>query len=243
MRDTPSIVLSRRFSMFRLPTYHFPHLSGRKRGPRYVLIRRDMRQYGPHQCWQAIEPPNFEQASRESNPVAKLWQQESDSASSTHEGNIEHLKAEIKSYAIFNHRECLESGDRRLDGKFVYGVVSTKIYCRPSCPSRRPDRHHVTFFGSSRQAEDAGFRACRRCHPQSADVPESERRIERTRQYLDNHYAESVTLKQLATKTRMSPYYLQRTFKRILGLSPKAYLDMRRMTAKNTLSSPFCRLR
>jgi AraC family transcriptional regulator of adaptative response/methylated-DNA-[protein]-cysteine methyltransferase len=119
--------------------------------------------------------------------------------------------------------------DRRCDGEFVYAVASTRVYCRPSCPSRRPHRHQVTFFGSSRLAEDAGFRACRRCRPDSSDIPEMEKRIERVRRYLDEHYDEPDTLKQLAAQIGMSPYYLQRAFKELIGLSPKEYRDARRM--------------
>ena len=125
--------------------------------------------------------------------------------------------------------EAVLERDRRFDGQFVYGVASTKVYCRPSCPSRRPSRDQVTFFDSSRLAETAGFRACRRCRPESAEGPETERRIEQARRYLDEHYDEPVTLQQLAGEIGMSPYYLQRAFKRLVGSSPKEYRDMRRM--------------
>jgi AraC family transcriptional regulator of adaptative response/methylated-DNA-[protein]-cysteine methyltransferase len=125
--------------------------------------------------------------------------------------------------------EAVLERDRRFDGQFVYGVASTKVYCRPSCPSRRPSRDQVTFFDSSRLAEAAGFRACRRCRPESAEGPETERRIEQARRYLDEHYDEPVTLQQLAGEIGMSPYYLQRAFKRLVGSSPKEYRDMRRM--------------
>src|SRR5690348_13709602 len=58
--------------------------------------------------------------------------------------------------------------DARFDGAFVYAVQSTGIYCRPSCPSRRPSRVHVQFFQSPDVAERAGFRACRRCEPRNS---------------------------------------------------------------------------
>ncbi len=125
--------------------------------------------------------------------------------------------------------EAVLERDRRFDRQFVYGVASTKVYCRPSCPSRRPARHQVTFFDSSRLAETAGFRACRRCRPESAEGPETERRIEQARRYLDEHYDEPVTLQQLAGEIGMSPYYVQRAFKRLVGFSPKEYRDLRRM--------------
>src|SRR5881628_1125553 len=58
--------------------------------------------------------------------------------------------------------------DRRGDGRFVYAVRSTGVYCRPSCPSRRPRREVVSFFDAPADAERAGFRACRRCAPREA---------------------------------------------------------------------------
>jgi len=125
--------------------------------------------------------------------------------------------------------EAVLERDRRFDRKFVYGVASTQVYCRPSCPSRRPSRHQVTFFDSYRFAETAGIRPCRRCRPESAEGPETERRIEQARRYLDEHYDEPVTLQQLAGEIGMSPYYLQRAFKRLVGFPPKEYRDMRRM--------------
>lgn len=119
--------------------------------------------------------------------------------------------------------------DRRCDATFVYGVASTGVYCRPSCPSRRPARHQVTFFDSSQLAEAAGFRACLRCRPQSPHGSETAQRVKQARCYLDEHYDEPVTLRQLAAEIGMSPYYLQRAFTQLLGLSPKAYQDARRM--------------
>lgn len=119
--------------------------------------------------------------------------------------------------------------DRRFDGSFVYAVFSTRIYCRPSCPSRRPTRRQVTFFKSPQEAEAAGFRACLRCRPQSTAGSEIETRVVGLRRYLDEHADEPVTLQQLAKEAGVSPFHLQRTFTRIVGLSPKAYQDARRM--------------
>jgi AraC family transcriptional regulator, regulatory protein of adaptative response / methylated-DNA-[protein]-cysteine methyltransferase len=119
--------------------------------------------------------------------------------------------------------------DCRWDGTFVYGVASTRVYCRPSCPSRRPARRHVMFFESSQQAEAAGFRACLRCRPQLPHVSEMAERVERARRYLDEHADEPVTLRQLAADIGMSPFHLQRAFKHLVGLSPKEYQDARRM--------------
>jgi AraC family transcriptional regulator of adaptative response/methylated-DNA-[protein]-cysteine methyltransferase len=116
--------------------------------------------------------------------------------------------------------------DRRQDGKFVFAVRSTGIYCRPSCPSRRPRRESVEFFAKPEQAERAGYRACLRCKP--TGISSQERVVSRARQLLDE--AENVvTLAELSSKTGVSPFYLQRLFKRATGLSPREYQSARRM--------------
>ena len=118
--------------------------------------------------------------------------------------------------------------DAGRDGEFVYGVASTRIYCRPSCPSRRPLRSRVSFFESPAAAEQAGYRACLRCEPQQ-DQCRAVRQVQRVRDYLDQHPDETVTLERLGQISGMSPYHLQRTFKRIVGVSPKTYASARRL--------------
>jgi AraC family transcriptional regulator of adaptative response/methylated-DNA-[protein]-cysteine methyltransferase len=118
--------------------------------------------------------------------------------------------------------------DRSRDGHFVYGVSSTRIYCRPSCPSRRPLRSRVSFFATPDAAERAGYRACRRCEPRSSQ-PAVARQVQRAREYLDGHLDETITLERLAKVTGISRYHLQRTFKRMVGVSPKAYASGRRL--------------
>src|SRR5262249_34207072 len=114
--------------------------------------------------------------------------------------------------------------DPLADGRFVYAVSSTGIYCRPSCPSRRPRRERVTFFAGPGEAEAAGYRACLRCGtPRDVDD-----RIERARRFLDAHADERVTLEQLGRVADLSPFHLQRTFQRRFGLTPKAYASARR---------------
>src|SRR5262245_11411910 len=119
--------------------------------------------------------------------------------------------------------------DRGCDGTFVYGVISTGVYCRPSCPARRPARRHVKFFSSPQEAEAEGFRACLRCRPRSSDGSGTAQLVERVRQYLDEHSDKPLTLKHLAAEVGGSPFYLQRAFKQFIGLSPKEYRDARRM--------------
>ena len=118
--------------------------------------------------------------------------------------------------------------DRSWDGKFVYAVRTTGVYCRPSCPSRRPRRTNVTFFGTSGEAEGSGYRPCRRCRPHAATGTATERSVAEARDYLDRHVDAPVTLRQLAREVGLSSAYLQRIFTRLTGMSPKAYGDARR---------------
>jgi len=118
--------------------------------------------------------------------------------------------------------------DARQDGRFVYAVKSTGVYCRPSCPSRRPRRENVAFFGAPEEAERAGYRACRRCAPRSSMAPAA-RTVQRACAYLDAHLDEPVTLEALGRAVGVSPYHLQKTFKRVTGVSPKEYVSARRV--------------
>jgi AraC family transcriptional regulator, regulatory protein of adaptative response / methylated-DNA-[protein]-cysteine methyltransferase len=118
--------------------------------------------------------------------------------------------------------------DPESEGRFFYGVASTGIYCRPTCPSRRPRRVHVHFFDTADAAEAAGYRPCRRCEPRSSQ-PAATRRVTLARDYLDSHPDETVTLERLGQVANMSPYHLQRTFKKVVGVSPKAYASARRL--------------
>ena len=118
--------------------------------------------------------------------------------------------------------------DPTRDGEFVYAVTSTGIYCRPSCPARRPSRSRVAFFPTPEAAEAGGYRPCLRCEPR-AHLPSGRQRIELARQYLDQHWDETVTLERLSQVSRMSRYHLQRTFKQLVGLTPKRYAGARRL--------------
>lgn len=127
--------------------------------------------------------------------------------------------------------QAVVSRNRRYDGMFVYAVATTGIYCRPSCPSRRPHRENVVFLPSPEAAQRAGYRACRRCRPDDAAGTPAEQAVEQARAYLDAHLDETVTLEALSEVAGLSTYHLQRTFKRLVGLSPKAYQDARRLEA------------
>ena len=122
-------------------------------------------------------------------------------------------------------RQVMER-DARQDGRFVFAVRTTGIYCRPSCPSRRPRRDSVEFFSDPKLAERAGYRACLRCKP--TEVSAQAQSVMRARQLLDE--AEGVlTLAELSKRVGVSPFHLQRLFKRATGLSPREYQSARRM--------------
>lgn len=121
--------------------------------------------------------------------------------------------------------------DKGFDGVFVVGVRSTKIYCRPSCPSRRPARERVVFFPLPEAAEAAGFRACLRCRPQEAAPRDPG--LDIVRQiclYVREQAPENIpTLAELGNMARLSPFHLQRIFKRVMGITPRQYAEAWRM--------------
>lgn len=132
--------------------------------------------------------------------------------------------------------QAVAAKDSRFDGQFVFAVTSTKIYCRPSCPSRRPHRERVRFFDLPDAAEQAGFRACLRCEPQHARALDPQiALVQRICRFLDTSQTETVKLADLAAHTGVSAFHLQRTFKRIMGISPRQYLTARRFGNFKTL--------
>jgi AraC family transcriptional regulator of adaptative response/methylated-DNA-[protein]-cysteine methyltransferase len=120
--------------------------------------------------------------------------------------------------------------DARFDGQFVFAVSSTKIYCRPSCPSRRPHRDRVSFFALPENAEQAGFRACKRCKPQDANSGAAQTRlVQNVCRLIDESDGEPVTLATLGEQLGVSSFHLQRTFKSVMGITPKEYAEARRV--------------
>lgn len=126
---------------------------------------------------------------------------------------------------------AVQARDPRFDGQFVYAVHSTHIYCRPSCPSRRPLRSRVSFYPAPGDAEDAGFRACRRCKPREVQPASAAAlAVDRARRIIEQHPDQVITLEALASQVELSPFHLQRSFKRLLGVSPREYQDGLRLT-------------
>jgi AraC family transcriptional regulator of adaptative response/methylated-DNA-[protein]-cysteine methyltransferase len=120
--------------------------------------------------------------------------------------------------------------DRSADGQFVYAVKSTGVYCRPSCPSRRPERKNVSFFPSPELAEAAGFRACLRCEPTRVEAkadPQAEA-VARAAAFLASHPGQRTGLEELAAEAGLGKFALQRGFKRVLGVTPGEYARAQR---------------
>ena len=131
--------------------------------------------------------------------------------------------------------------DARADGQFFYAVKTTKIFCKPSCPSRRPERKNVTFFPTAEQAVAAGYRACLRCEPETTEKKADPQvaAIEAVSTYLTEHASERTKLKDVAKATGVAPLTILRGFKRVLGVSPREYAKAQRLaTFKDKLKQP-----
>ena len=134
--------------------------------------------------------------------------------------------------------EAVQARDRGADGAFVYAVRSTGIYCRPSCPSRRPRREQVSFFALPEAAEQQGFRACLRCHPRNIRLRDPRigavsrvcREIEaRVSNAGEENGEKRLTLSSLGARAGMSPHQLERAFRGVMGITPRQYADAQRM--------------
>lgn len=121
--------------------------------------------------------------------------------------------------------EAVLARDRSQDGKFVFAVSSTGVYCRPSCAAKRPRRENVIFFHRPDEAERAGYRACLRCRPKAAPMNPQAELVKGICRYIERHLDEAVTLSRLGQAFGQSPFHLQRTFKAVLGITPRAYAD------------------
>lgn len=132
---------------------------------------------------------------------------------------------------------AIQTRDRSADGQFVYGVRSTGVYCRPSCPSRKPSRDHVSFFLLPQAAEERGFRPCLRCRPRAARIrdPRLESVAQVCRKIESQVSADAegehsgLTLSVLAGASGMAAHQLERAFRRIIGITPRQYADAQRM--------------
>lgn len=128
--------------------------------------------------------------------------------------------------------------DETKDGLFVFGVRSTGIYCKPSCPARHPSLEQVVFFSQPEEAENSDFRACKRCHPREAESSSKAELIQRTCRYIEANLDAKLTLENLSRQVGLSPFHFQRTFKKVLGISPRQYVEARRLArVKHSLTN------
>lgn len=109
--------------------------------------------------------------------------------------------------------------DASRDGEFVFAVSSTGIYCRPSCPAKRPRRENVIFFRRPDDAEKSGYRACLRCRPRATSGHAPTETVKAICRYIEQHLDEPITLARLGQEFHQSPFHLQRTFKTVLGVT------------------------
>jgi AraC family transcriptional regulator of adaptative response/methylated-DNA-[protein]-cysteine methyltransferase len=138
------------------------------------------------------------------------------------------LMDEVRWQAVLAHEICTNEA-------FVYAVRSTGVFCRPWCSSRRPKRENVEFFPAPEAAERAGYRACRRCRPmQPRPANPQLEMIRRVCRSIEGHLDAPPKLEALGRQAATSPYHLQRTFKRFLGITPRQYADALRLERLKT---------
>jgi AraC family transcriptional regulator, regulatory protein of adaptative response / methylated-DNA-[protein]-cysteine methyltransferase len=119
--------------------------------------------------------------------------------------------------------------DRRADGEFVYAVVTTGIYCKPSCGARLPHPHNVQFLRDGAEARAAGFRPCKRCRPDARDETGGPAAAIAAACRMLSRLDTPVSLAQVAASIGMSRYHFQRVFKSLTGLTPKGYQQAQRL--------------
>jgi AraC family transcriptional regulator of adaptative response/methylated-DNA-[protein]-cysteine methyltransferase len=120
-----------------------------------------------------------------------------------------------------------EERDSRYDGRLFIAITTTRIYCKPSCPSPHAKPENVRFFDSCEAAESAGFRACLRCKPREENAEAA--LVKTVTRYIEAHTDEQITLAHLSAAAGVSPFHLQRTFKKATGVTPKAWIKNARM--------------
>jgi AraC family transcriptional regulator of adaptative response/methylated-DNA-[protein]-cysteine methyltransferase len=124
--------------------------------------------------------------------------------------------------------QALVERDLQACGEFVYGVLTTGVYCRPTCASRRPKRENVRFFETGKEAEQAGFRPCKRCRPETPDWKSPQIRTVLKACKMIDEAETPPSLKDLAHALGLSAFHFQRLFKRLVGVTPKQYAAERR---------------
>jgi AraC family transcriptional regulator of adaptative response / methylphosphotriester-DNA alkyltransferase methyltransferase len=114
--------------------------------------------------------------------------------------------------------------DRKYDGLFFTAVKTTKIYCRPSCRSRKPKKVNVEFYNDINEVEKAGYRPCKRCQPESDHSPHIGL-VKKAVAFLVSHYKQKLELQDIANHVGVSSFYLERLFKQETSETPRTYLE------------------
>ncbi len=118
--------------------------------------------------------------------------------------------------------------DPAADGKFFYSVATTGVYCRPSCAARTPRPENVAFHATAAEAEQAGFRPCRRCQPDQSPLAERQAALVADLCRLIENAERAPSLQELADHAGLSTYHLHRVFRTVTGLTPREYASGRR---------------
>jgi len=130
--------------------------------------------------------------------------------------------------------QAILQNDESFNDRFFYAVKTTGIFCRPSCRSKAPNKNNVQIYQNATQAITAGYRPCKRCKPTGERLPDKEW-VSLISQYIDNNFTEPISLNSLAEVSHGSPYHLQRTFKKVLGITPSEYVQQVRITEAKKL--------
>lgn len=124
--------------------------------------------------------------------------------------------------------QAIVKNDQNYDDKVIYAIKTTGIFCKPSCKSRVPNKVNVSIFSNVKEALSANFRPCKRCNPTNERLPDPEW-VDQITKYIEANYNESLPLQTIADMCHGSPYHMHRTFKRVKGITPAAYIHQLRI--------------
>src|SRR5690348_5899757 len=130
--------------------------------------------------------------------------------------------------------DAVVARNRSFDGALYYAVKTTRIYCRPTCASRRPKPENVEFFFDPDSAEQAGFRACKRCHPRKQTASRKLELVRDVCRSVEQNVDSPLPMKQLSAQLKMHPAMLDRAFKQSTGITVKQYAEARRLSLFKT---------
>lgn len=131
------------------------------------------------------------------------------------------------------------SNDQSYDNQLLYGVKSTKIFCRPSCSSKKPLRKNTVFFYTNQEAIENGYRPCKRCRPDRETYQPDEELVAEVKRYLDQHFLDDEVLSQLPSEFSISANHLRRVFKLVMQCTLNQFLVSKKIDeAKRLLNQP-----